>query len=101
MRGMFELCKNLEELYLSNFDSSNVTDMAGMFLACHKIKQIHSTENLNTHKVKYYLLRFEECYELELLDLSNFDMSNATDMFCLFSKYHELREIKGIKNFNN
>ena len=38
---MFQLCKSLEELDLSNFDTSKVTDMAYMFNSCFKLKTIY------------------------------------------------------------
>ena len=38
MSGMFQECYELEYLDLSNFDTSNVTDMANMFFSCNKFK---------------------------------------------------------------
>ena len=43
---------------------------------------------------------FQECNELEYLDLSNFNTINVTDMSYLFNKCHKLKKIKGINNFN-
>jgi surface protein len=43
---------------------------------------------------------FEECFELEYLDLSNFNTSNVVDMSFMFNKCYKLKEIKGINNFN-
>ena len=43
---------------------------------------------------------FGECYELEYLDLSNFDTSNVTNMSFMFSNCNKLKEIKGINKFN-
>ena len=43
---------------------------------------------------------FQECNELEYLDLSNFDTSNVIDMGNMFFGCHKLKEIKGINNFN-
>ena len=43
---------------------------------------------------------FQECYELEYLDLSNFNTHNVTDMECMFNQCHKLKEIKGINNFD-
>ena len=37
---MFEGCKNLEDLDVSNFDTSNVIDMGNMFYGCSKLKEI-------------------------------------------------------------
>ena len=38
--GMFQECDELEYLDLSNFDTSNVTNMSYMFNECNKLKQI-------------------------------------------------------------
>ena len=43
---------------------------------------------------------FNQCNELENLDLSNFDTSNVNDMGFMFNKCCILKEIKGINNFN-
>ncbi len=43
---------------------------------------------------------FDECIELEYLDLSNFDTSNVTDMGWMFNKCLKLKEIKGINKLN-
>ena len=43
---------------------------------------------------------FQDCYELEYLDLSNFNISNVEDMEAMFNNCHKLKEIKGINNFD-
>ena len=43
---------------------------------------------------------FQECNELEYLDLSNFNTSNVNDMSFMFNKCIKLKQIKGINNFN-
>ena len=40
MTGMFRLCIELEYLDLSSFDTSNVTDMSGMFNRCYELKEV-------------------------------------------------------------
>ena len=42
---------------------------------------------------------FQECKELEYLDLSNFDTSNVTDMAWMFNQCNKLKEIKGLNKF--
>ena len=42
---------------------------------------------------------FQECYELEYLDLSNFNISIVTDMEAMFNNCNKLKEIKGINKF--
>ena len=43
---------------------------------------------------------FQTCVELEYLDLTNFDISNVTDMSGMFNQCIKLKEIKGLNNFN-
>ena len=42
---------------------------------------------------------FQECQELENLDLSNFDTKNVCDMGLMFNNCCKLKQIKGINNF--
>ena len=100
MNAIFQSCKKLEHLNLSNFDTSNVSDMGYMFNECTNLKEINGLNKFNTSKVNNMKVMFQECNELEYLDLSNFDTSNVTDMSFMFSECHLLKEIKGINNFN-
>ena len=42
---------------------------------------------------------FQQCNELEYLDLSNFDTANVINMSFMFNECHKLKEIKGINKF--
>ena len=44
---------------------------------------------------------FQKFEELLYLDLSNFDISNATDMSGMFNLCFKLKEIKGINKINS
>ena len=98
MEGMFQSCRELEYLDLSNFDSSNVTKMGFMFNKCSKLKEIKGINKIKTNKVTDMEGMFQLCSELEYLDLSNFDSSNVTKMGFMFNKCSKLKEIKGINN---
>ena len=41
-----------------------------------------------------------ECFELQYIDLSNFNTNNVKNMEGMFNKCHKLKEIKGINRFN-
>ena len=43
---------------------------------------------------------FQECKELEYLNLNNFITSNVTDMGWMFSECRKLKEIQGVNNFD-
>ena len=100
MRNMFEGCFELEYLDLTNFNTSNATNLSCMFRYCKKIKEIKGINNFNTANVNNFHQMFWECKELESLDLTSFDTSNITNMKMMFYKCEKLKEIKGINNFN-
>ena len=95
----FSECSNIVSLDLSNFDTSNVTDMYRMFNKCYKLREIKGLNNLNTNKVTNMSALFQCCKEIENLDLSNFNTSQVTKMGGMFSGCNKLKEIKGIQNF--
>ena len=53
MYGMFQNCTKLLELDLSNFNTSNVTNMSYMFNACEKLKKL-DIRNFTFDKVIHY-----------------------------------------------
>ena len=93
-------CEMLNTIDLSNFDTSNITDMEYLFACCEQLKRIIGIEKLKTNKVISMKGMFEECLELEELDLSNFDTSKVTDMGLMFSNCVKLKKIKGLEKFN-
>ena len=42
---------------------------------------------------------FQKCYEIEYLDLSNFNLTNAINAEYMFSECYKLKDIKGINKF--
>ena len=60
MTGMFSECYELDYLDLSNFDTSNVINMGGMFNLCKKLKEIKGINKCNINKVTNMLFIFNE-----------------------------------------
>ncbi len=83
MRGMFHGCSKLTNLDLSSFNTSNVTDMRGMFQGCSKLTNL-DLSSLNTSNVNSMSAMFKWCSGLTSLDVSSFNTSNVTDMHELF-----------------
>ena len=100
LNSFFDECSNIISLDLSNFNSSNVTDMYRMFNKCTRLQYIEGLNKLNTNKVKNMSGMFQNCYEIEFLDLTNFNTSNVINMAGMFKSCNKLKEIKGINNFN-
>ena len=99
MSGMFQFCKGLEYIDLSNFNFESVTNMAYMFNQCHKLKEIKGMDNFNHNKVKNMYGMFQICKRLEFLDLSNLNTENVANMAFMFNECHKLKEIKGLEKF--
>ena len=89
----------LEYLDLSNFKTSNVTDMSYMFNECHKLKEIKGINTLKTIKVTNMKGMFQSCSELERLDLSNFNTSNVTAMSYMFKDCNKILYLN-LSNFS-
>ena len=100
MYSMFQGCKELESLDLSNFDTSNVIDMGYMFNKCNKLKEIKGIDNFNINKVINMDNMFEECSELKNLDLSKFKDSNIINNKDNIRK-HELQKENFYKQLQN
>ena len=100
INALFMDCYSIDYLDLSNFDTSNVTNMRALFSGCQKIKEIKGINRFNTKQVINMKSMFSQCYELEFLDLLNFDTSNVTDMSFMFNECYKLSNIKGIEKFN-
>ena len=97
MCGMFKECKSLSQLDLSNFDTSQVTDMCGMFSGCIALAQL-DLSNFDTSQVTTMNEMFNGCEALTKLDLSNFDTSQVTTIFMMFSGCLRLTQLD-LNNF--
>ena len=95
---MFIGCTDITEIDVSNFDSSEVTNMASMFRGCPKLSFINFS-NFNTSKVSEMGSMFRESQELSSLDLSSFDTSNVISMGAMFHQCIKLTSLN-LSSFN-
>lgn len=98
MACMFVGSSNLTGLDLSNFNTRNVTDMSHMFDSCDNLTKL-DLSNFNTRNVTYMKSMFHSCNNLTKLDVSNFNTSNVTDMSEMFCGCNTLTELD-VSNFN-
>ena len=89
---------NLNNLVLSNFDTSKVTDMSAMFSSCSKLTSL-DVSNFNTSNVTTMYGMFDSCSSLTSLDISNFDTSKVTSIQQMFSSCSKLISLD-LGNFN-
>ena len=93
MAGMFFHCESLIALDLNNFDTRNVTNMAGMFKGC-KTLQALEVSRFNTGSVEDMGGMFYGCESLEELDVGKFKTDKVKIMYAMF------RGCKNLKNLN-
>ena len=83
MGGMFNYCDGLTSLDLTNFDTSNVTNMFIMFEGCNGLTSL-TLSSFDTSNVTNMGSMFYGCSGLTYLDLSNFKTSKVTSMGYMF-----------------
>ena len=98
MIGMFATCSSLTSLDVSSFDTSNVTTMTWMFSECSSLTSL-DLSSFDTSNVSYMNYMFARCSSLTNLDVSNFDTSRVTDMDSMFSECSSLTSLD-VSNFN-
>ena len=86
MNDMFSLMTSLTQInFGANFDTSNVTDMTGMFYQSTGLVNL-DLSHFNTRKVKSMNSMFSQMSGLTILDISNFEtpsLENAGSMFAI------------------
>ena len=75
--------KNILEIDLSHFDTSEVTNMGGMFYGMSNLTTLN-VSHFDTSKVADMSLMFHGMRDLSALNLSSFNTSQVTDMHNMF-----------------
>ena len=95
---MFFGLENITRIDLSNFDSSQCTDIMLMFSYCTSLTSIN-LGNFNTSLVTNMRNLFFNCPSLISLNLSSFDTSLVTNMYGMFYNCILLKSLD-LSNFN-
>ena len=99
MNRMFLSCINLKNVIIGkNFDSSKVKNMESLFRECKSLISL-DLSNLNTISVYSMSFMFESCISLEYLNIINFDTSSVTMMISMFRNCYSLVSLN-LSNFN-
>ena len=106
---MFYYCKSLTSLYVTNFNTQNVTNMAYIFGMCGSLTSLDVNHNMEgfflgdknlisidlssfqTKKVKKISSMFQGCSLLNSINLSNFNTINIEEMNNMFSDCSNLK----------
>lgn len=99
MADMFVAC-GVKELNLNNWDTSNVTDMNDMFGECRKLEKVN-VKSFNTKNVKNMNSMFFGCQELRKLDISNFETPKLERAYMMFGGDPHIMDYVDMRNFGN
>ncbi len=80
MAGMFHGCSLLESLDLSSFNTAKVTDMSDMLSSCTALKEVFAGENFVVANNMTSTAMFEGCTNLPGFDAGNVDAAKAKDL---------------------
>ncbi len=80
MAGMFHGCSLLESLDLSSFNTTNVTDMSDMLSSCTALKEIFASTNFVVADNVTSTAMFEGCTRLLGFDAEKVDAAKAKDL---------------------
>ena len=83
MHGMFQNCKSLTSLDVSGWDTSKATSMYGMFYGCSSLPSL-DVSGFDTSNVTDMTGMFNRCSSLASLDVSHFDTSKVAGMNAMF-----------------
>ena len=98
MKSMFRNMSSLTTLDLSDFDTSQVTNMSYMFFNTSSLTLL-DLSNFDTSQVMNMDSMFRGMTNLTTIDLSNFDTSKVEDMSSMFSDMRNLTTLN-LSNFN-
>ena len=92
MNSMFAENSKLVELDLSNFDTKSVRNIGGLFYNCTLLERV-DISSFNTSNVEKMNNPFANT-RIEILDLSNFDMSKVDNTSTMLNGMKNLKQIK-------
>ena len=101
MQGMFSGCHSLTNLDVLNsacFSTINTTNMSNMFYLCSGLTRL-DVSSFDTSKAENMSGMFNLCCGIKSLDVSSFDTSNVTDVNKMFRGCSGLTELD-LSNFN-
>ena len=98
--SLFYNCSGLETLDITGLSLPLVTNMNGMFNQCESLHTLIGYENLVQNSVNSIHGLFNNCKKLTSLDLSNWDVSEVSNMADTFGWCTLLETLTGVEEWN-
>lgn len=92
IQSLFNGNTQIQDVDMSNFDTSTVTNMGYLFNGCTFLNSVNLS-GFDTSKVTNMMCMFYDCGLLTELDLSSFNTSNVTNMNSIFYDCQALNKL--------
>ena len=96
---MFNDCNALVSIDLSQFNTTNASDMKRMFAGCTSLTEI-DVSGFDTSNVRSMYWMFRKGYKITDVDLSSFDTSNVENMAGMFTAATGVKTVTFGENFD-
>ena len=101
MEDMFRGCFKLTDIKTIGCDTSNVSNMRGMFVECNSLRDISFLADFDVSAVEDMSYMFEVCYSMsDVAPLAGWDVSRLENAECMFYDCHILEDISALKSWN-
>jgi len=97
--NLFNRCRNIIEIDISNFDCSQITSCKYMFAYCYSLEKIN-LGTLDFALSNNFEGMFEDCENLKELDVTHFNTKNSLSFLRMFQGCCELKKID-VSKFNS
>ena len=97
--SLFYSCSKINIIDISNFDTSQVTNMGNLFSGCSALTKIYGLNKIDTGNTYRLSYMFYNCSKLKSLDLSNFNTIKVKSMHGMFAICSSLKSLD-LSNFN-
>ena len=84
-------CTNLEQINFTSLETSNLQNMEFLFAGCENLVEIIGFEDLNTSSIKYTSGMFLDCKNLQIVNLSSFNLDYVEEQHGMFVNTESLQ----------
>lgn len=91
INNMFSRCRSIESLDVSNFNLDNCKELKGVFQYCAMLKEIKGLDKWNISNIINLERLFSYCYELNNINISNWDINKCENVSYMFADCKKLK----------
>jgi predicted ribosomally synthesized peptide with SipW-like signal peptide len=98
-KGMFCGAKNIQKVDATGWDLTGLLESSGMFVNCTGLKEIVGSGGWSMPNVVAVDSMIQSCDSLKTIDVTNWDLSSAKNLYSMFWNCDILESIQGCENW--